>query len=460
MRGIRFKSAFIATCSGSSPRVRGIPLGTFTCHQVNRFIPAGAGNTLCSVRPEILVPVHPRGCGEYWVVFAIKARIIGSSPRVRGILIIRIPNSGEIRFIPAGAGNTLYPNLLLSPNSVHPRGCGEYVICLPVEAPASRFIPAGAGNTSSVNRLALIGAVHPRGCGEYVFRPTQNYAGVGSSPRVRGILNKAMVGCTQNRFIPAGAGNTNWVGAMPPLPPGSSPRVRGIPLNVPQTSLWLRFIPAGAGNTVLEAGLDLFWRFIPAGAGNTLDCRWWANGRPVHPRGCGEYASSMVTVCRLHGSSPRVRGIRAGMGFLSARLRFIPAGAGNTVGVFQVSSLGRFIPAGAGNTSPGVKIDSPGGGSSPRVRGIPPRRFAQAVYDGSSPRVRGILDGYWCGSLAHGSSPRVRGIPPLVSQQNLLPGSSPRVRGILGNPINEQTAVRFIPAGAGNTVPRDCHVPL
>ena len=52
--------------------------------------------------------VHPRGCGEYALaatgVFQVAS---GSSPRVRGIHITRKPLRADNRFIPAGAGNTL-----------------------------------------------------------------------------------------------------------------------------------------------------------------------------------------------------------------------------------------------------------------------------------------------------------------------------------------------------------------
>ena len=72
----------------------------------SRFIPAGAGNTASSV---VQIPtqsvhprgcgeyvtyvlansfcsVHPRGCGEYAMPFDVWYGIVGSSPRVRGIL--------------------------------------------------------------------------------------------------------------------------------------------------------------------------------------------------------------------------------------------------------------------------------------------------------------------------------------------------------------------------------------
>ena len=49
---------------GSSPRVRGTPLGIVAHLEENRFIPARAGNAYVAMPPLSGVPVHPRACGE------------------------------------------------------------------------------------------------------------------------------------------------------------------------------------------------------------------------------------------------------------------------------------------------------------------------------------------------------------------------------------------------------------
>ena len=92
---------------------------------------------------------------------------------------------------------------------------------------------------------------------------------------------------------------------------GSSPLTRGI--------LWItdgwrtndRFIPAHAGNTERE--------FIPDQRGQ------------VHPRSRGEYKLGDVTLCKDSGSSPLTRGIQVIDALDSDIGRFIPAHAGNTV---------------------------------------------------------------------------------------------------------------------------------
>ncbi len=154
---------------GSSPRVRGI-----------RYMGSREGRG---------ATVHPRGCGEYGLGRVEPFVKRGSSPRVRGIHQAR------------QSGDRAKP--------VHPRGCGEYVIF--------RIIAMG------------ITSVHPRGCGEYAKAGTAAVIESGSSPRVRGILKPCILwtklgsvhprGCGEYaavregrrallRFIPAGAGNT------------------------------------------------------------------------------------------------------------------------------------------------------------------------------------------------------------------------------------------------------------
>ena len=153
---------------------------------------------------------------------------------------------------------------------VHPRGCGEYGL---------RYC--------CLQRRRL---VHPRGCGEYS----------------RGC---ALVRLTM-RFIPAGAGNTTSLRSVGWPTSGSSPRVRGIL----KRALW-----------VVAAG-----RFIPAGAGNTSQASAHRLHIAVHPRGCGEYEKALTKQAIYTGSSPRVRGIHSLQAQGPAHPRFIPAGAGNT----------------------------------------------------------------------------------------------------------------------------------
>ncbi len=174
---------------------------------------------------------------------------------------------------------------------------------LPVEP---RFIPAGAGNTSRPRAGRRRTAVYPRWCGEHRVQSLVN----GLSPLARGTLYAAQQYPQPARFIPAGAGNTKislvafilvavyprWRGehrrGFRPARPhhGLSPLARGtLPMSAPATRT-NRFILAGAGNTPPRS---------PHPAGNS-----------VYPRWRGEHRTAWIHI--------------------NSRLRFIPAGAGNT----------------------------------------------------------------------------------------------------------------------------------
>ena len=315
---------------GSSPRVRGTPRRHVGDDLVQRFIPAGAGNTTQVPVSSFGAPVHPRGCGEH-VVAQVRVHLLGgSSPRVRGtrpmnaLLLIRT------RFIPAGAGNTfaLWPYALC--HTVHPRGCGEHATPIARTQRANGSSPRVRGTLSTGMHAGHRRLVHPRGCGEHLNRFHSGVTTAGSSPRVRGTLPRRVLPELRRRFIPAGAGNTSPPSTAPCAPAvhprgcgehelqpdcclystGSSPRVRGTHADRVRARTGRRFIPAGAGNT-------------PTG--------WYSDAAgPVHPRGCGEHSTGAPALIASSGSSPRVRGTQHRRTRIDRIQRFIPAGAGNT----------------------------------------------------------------------------------------------------------------------------------
>ena len=133
-----------------------------------------------------------------------------------------------MRFIPAGAGNTLRRLRRIVPNQVHPRWRGEHRTgsgngehwygssplargtpqTTQVARRAGRFIPAGAGNTSSSFVLTFASAVHPRWRGEHFAGLWGEIKAGGSSPLARGTQLVTLNVEDARRFIPAGAGNT------------------------------------------------------------------------------------------------------------------------------------------------------------------------------------------------------------------------------------------------------------
>ncbi len=157
----------IIRATGLSPLARGTPLYRF-CNQKDwRFIPAGAGNTEDAVDGAVNQPVYPRWRGEHGTVTGHEIIIIGLSPLARGTLEDDGEIDIGLRFIPAGAGNTRRAGSQYSPHSVYPRWRGEHASdawratsstgLSPLargtldkaikEAKDMRFIPAGAGNT-------------------------------------------------------------------------------------------------------------------------------------------------------------------------------------------------------------------------------------------------------------------------------------------------------------------------
>ena len=92
-----------------------------------RFIPAGAGNTVSQAYFGGCLAVHPRRCGEHQNPLPSKHQTDGSSPQVRGTRCKMCGKEFNFRFIPAGAGNTISKMAVIDIHSVHPRRCGEHI---------------------------------------------------------------------------------------------------------------------------------------------------------------------------------------------------------------------------------------------------------------------------------------------------------------------------------------------
>ncbi len=317
--------------------------------------------------------VHPRVCGELKLLPKWFAAIYGSSPRVRGTPPLARESAHRRRFIPACAGNSNAPSCATRTRTVHPRVCGELAL-----------------------RLWRFGR------------------GFGSSPRVRGTHFIDVFQKFMRRFIPACAGNSApatalraWstvhprvCGELLGLPEcllrltGSSPRVRGTRVSPIHRDHDGRFIPACAGNSARTAtlplprpvhprvcgelvnpcrGMGCFGRFIPACAGNSSGEPRQLRSAPVHPRVCGELVSHQRIRRWAVGSSPRVRGTPPRRPSGPSAPRFIPACAGNS------------LSSGNSNATPPVH---------PRVCGELDEEGENGWYnDGSSPRVRGTRRG-------------------------------------------------------------------
>ncbi|CTV88605.1 Domain of uncharacterised function (DUF2825) [Escherichia albertii] len=80
---------------------------------------------------------------------------------------------------------------------------------------------------------------------------------------------------------------------------------------------------------VMIIGFSEF-RFIPAGAGNTCWMNGKETSNTVYPRWRGEHHQQPFFYCRICGLSPLARGTHRADNLCLPQPRFIPAGAGNT----------------------------------------------------------------------------------------------------------------------------------
>ena len=198
---------------------------------MERIIPAHAGNTTAKSSTTLEDADHPRACGEHRYKEPSMQDFCGSSPRMRGTLLVLGHETLELRIIPAHAGNTQEQRRWISVMTDHPRACGEHgsfrvrrtsnsgssprMRGTPAYREShnrtSRIIPAHAGNTRPPPGRTTAPPDHPRACGEHpavaIAVPTMG----GSSPRMRGTPGTTLVDGTYCRIIPAHAGNTSII---------------------------------------------------------------------------------------------------------------------------------------------------------------------------------------------------------------------------------------------------------
>ena len=202
---------FLIQCGrsdGLSPLARGTRYITRLCSYLKRFIPAGAGNSCCRRTRRALPPVYPRWRGELAATKRCNAFSNGLSPLARGTQLWYGLDPFRVRFIPAGAGNSVGINAGAVPTTVYPRWRGELrnvwargleragLSPLARGTPASpadvvnrrRFIPAGAGNSYRLIVNVPLLAVYPRWRGELSSMKNRRNVLLGLSPLARGTL--------------------------------------------------------------------------------------------------------------------------------------------------------------------------------------------------------------------------------------------------------------------------------
>ena len=234
-----------------------------------------------------------------------------------------------------------------------------------------RFIPASAGNTPRYGQSGFSPAVHPRERGEHGAALVRHVGQLGSSPRARGTRGGGVADGGDGRFIPASAGNTfDFAGEKHSQP--VHPRERGEHEATRHTSSRVIGSSPRARGTLPLAPFELArLRFIPASAGNTCTQNTDPHGHAVHPRERGEHVLNTAQGAGVAGSSPRARGTRVVGQLGRSKRRFIPASAGNTT-TARASETARAVhPRERGEHSLALTVTVSHTGSSPRARGTP-----------------------------------------------------------------------------------------
>ena len=97
---------FWVPANGLSPLERGTPARVIPPGANARFIPAGAGNSYQLDNDGKELSVYPRWRGELEPLFIRPVPATGLSPLARGTLRHLTRCARDLRFIPAGAGNS------------------------------------------------------------------------------------------------------------------------------------------------------------------------------------------------------------------------------------------------------------------------------------------------------------------------------------------------------------------
>ncbi|VFS82365.1 Domain of uncharacterised function (DUF2825) [Raoultella terrigena] len=179
-----------------------------------------------------------------------------------------------------------------------------------VDVAGHRFIPAGAGNTEYWPTERRSGSVYPRWRGEHLCRSAKSSRRRGLSPLARGTLEVRLPHLHERQFIPAGAGNTQHSQQMIAMA-SVYPRWRGEHSTLSTNDCdGIGLSPLARGTLITGGHNCALIRFIPAGAGNTPRARHTSACRSVYPRWRGEHSVSRHWRLTPFGLSPLARGTR------------------------------------------------------------------------------------------------------------------------------------------------------
>ncbi len=165
MRGSRKLDNGVSATEGSSPRMRGSPEHGRLQSGHAGIIPAYAGLTQSNRCSKTTAWDHPRACGAHGAVSGAGEPPVGSSPRMRDSHITK-------RLVAILRGSS-------------PRMRGSLLLIVFLDFFLG-IIPAHAGLTRSHIDMVAPSRDHPRACGAHIKQGIILAAGLGSSPRMRG----------------------------------------------------------------------------------------------------------------------------------------------------------------------------------------------------------------------------------------------------------------------------------
>ena len=194
--------------------MRGTPECSMSKFGLPGIIPALAGNTSVRRWRCFYCWDHPRACGEHKLQEAMRKNQAGSSPRLRGTLMVPTERRINNGIIPALAGNTNWCRCGYTCRWDHPRACGEHLMESRTHATRAGSSPRLRGTLLSIGLIGLLVGIipalagntyrqcsqpikpwdHPRACGEHAIFETPRFKRAGSSPRLRGTRSLLICG--------------------------------------------------------------------------------------------------------------------------------------------------------------------------------------------------------------------------------------------------------------------------
>ena len=295
---------------GLSPRMRGNRHGGARQHQRAGSIPAYAGEPYVRLALRRRGSVYPRVCGGTPERRCRPLAVRGLSPRMRGNPGMLKLGRLRSRSIPAYAGEPFTRRRLPHPFGVYPRVCGGTAAGVRWPRPGPGLSPRMRGNPVLVDGVVGVAGSIPAYAGE----PCPGYG---------------VQGCAG--VYPRVCGGTRPGDPVQPLLGGLSPRMRGNPSRAPAPITNNRSIPAYAGEPV-----------CPARA---------ARRRPVYPRVCGGTPMAPAPQPDNPGLSPRMRGNPEPEPAAVAQPGSIPAYAGEPVAGLGLVFAGGVYPRVCGGTT-------------------------------------------------------------------------------------------------------------